>query len=174
MRRDRLVLSLVGLVAALGASIASGRVWYRVTGHGFTGSEITDKASQALPLAALAGIALTLLLGVWGRRIAGLLITVLGAGLVAVAASRHVPSSSQLETTVGSAMATGSTTHTHLVSLVCGVLVAVCGLGFMLRSHHWRPATDRFDRRPTVRRDVTNSLDAWKAMDAGADPTDVP
>lgn len=174
MRRDRVLLSLVGLVSSLAAVIASGRVWYRVTGHGFTGSEITDKASQALPLAALAGIALTLLLGVWGRRIAGLLIAGLGAGLVAVAASRHVPSSSQLETTVGSAMASGQATHTHLVSLVCGVLVALCGLGFVLRSHRWRPATDRFDRTPTAKRHVTSSLDAWKAMDAGADPTEMP
>lgn len=174
MRRDRTLLTVVGMVAALVGVIASGRTWYKVTGHGFTGSEITDKASQALPVAALAGLALTLLLGVWGRRIAGVLVAALGAGLVAVAASNHVPSASQLESSVGSALANGSTTHAHLLSLAAGVVVTLCGIGFVLRSHRWRPATDRFERTPTARREVSNSLDAWKAMDAGGDPTELP
>lgn len=173
MTRDRALGTVVGLLAGLLGVVASGQVWYRTTGHGFTGAELTDRASQALPLAAMAGIAVTLLLGRWGRRLAGALVVALGVGLVAVASTSHVPTAAQLRQTIGAESVAGNSTSAHWASVAAGLLIALAGLVFVVRAGRWPVPTSRFERgRSASDRPVASSLDAWKAMDAGADPTE--
>lgn len=170
--RERGLITAAGLVAGGAAAIASGQVWYRTAGHGFTGNEIGDGAGEALALAGLAGVAVTLLLGVWGRRIVGALVAVLGVGVLLVAALRRTPTPAQLEQALGVRDTPGSQTGWPWVALVAGLVLAAVGALFVLRAHRWRRPSDRFERRAgRPQASVGSSLDAWKALDAGADPT---
>ncbi|HET9127457.1 MAG TPA: Trp biosynthesis-associated membrane protein [Propionibacteriaceae bacterium] len=170
--RERALITVAGLATAGIAALGSGQVWYRTAGHGFTGSEITDGAEEALALAGLAGVAVTLLLGVWGRRVVGLLVVLLGLGALLVAALRRVPTSAQLDQVLGVHETTGSATGWPWVCVVAGGVLAGVGGLFLARAHRWRSPSDRFERGATrPERVVGSSLDAWKALDAGADPT---
>ena len=170
--RERAAITTAGLLAAGVAAIASGRVWYRTAGHGFTGTEISDRAVEALALAALAGVGVTLLLGVWGRRIVGVLLAGLGSGVLVVAAARRTPSAAQLEQVLGVRETPGSPTAWPWVAAAAGVVLVAVGALFVLRAHRWRVPSARFERRrPRPAAAVNSSLDAWKALDAGADPT---
>lgn len=170
--RERALITATGLVVAGVAAIGSGQVWYRTAGHGFTGTEITDGAGEALALAALAGVAVTLLLGVWGRRVVGVLVAVLGLGVLLVSAARRTPTPAQLEQVLGVRDTPGSPTAWPWLCVAAGAVVAVVGASFVTRAHRWRSPSDRFERTPARSPSaVSSSLDAWKALDAGADPT---
>lgn len=170
---DRLILTLLGLVAGGVGAIVAGQPWWRTSTHAFTGNDLTDRLAQSLCLAILAGVGVTLLLGVWGRRLAGGLVTLLGIGVSFVAITRHAPTSAQLEQTLGVASVAGSGTGAHWLTLLAGIVSALVGVGFMVRAGAWQAASKRFERAtPGGSTPVTDSLGAWKAMDAGHDPTD--
>lgn len=170
--RERAVVTVAGLVAGGAAAVASGRVWYRTAGHGFTGTEINDRAGEALALAALAGVAVTLLLGVWGRRLVGALVALLGVGVLAVVASRRTPTPAQLEQVLGVREAPGTPTAWPWLVVVAAAVLVAAGAAFVARAHRWRSPSGRFERTSASSpAGVASSLDAWKALDAGADPT---
>lgn len=171
---DRALVTTLGLATGLAGAIVSGQVWYRTAGHGFSGTELSDGAVEALSLAALAGVGVTLLLGVWGRRVVGVLIALLGLGTLLVSVVRRTPTSAQLVQVLGVHDTPGSQTAWPWVAAVLGAVIAAVGVAFVLRAHRWRSPSARFDRDGGRRRRVVvTNLDAWKALDAGDDPTDL-
>ncbi len=171
---DRALVTTVGLIAGAAGAVVSGQVWYHTAGHGFTGTELSDGAVEALSLAALAGVGVTLLLGVWGRRVVGVLIAVLGLGTLLVSVLRRIPTTTQLVQVLGVPDTPGGGTAWPWVAVVLGAATAAVGVGFVLRAHRWSSPNARFDRDAGGRqRVVASNLDAWKALDAGDDPTDL-
>ncbi len=171
---DRALVTTVGLVVAAAGDVVAGQVWYRTAGHGFTGTELSDGAVEALSLAALAGVGVTLLLGVWGRRVVGVLIAALGLGMLLVSVLRRTPTTDQLVQVLGVRDTPGAGTAWPWIAVVLGAVTAAVGVGFVLRAHRWTSPSTRFDRDGNGRRRVVASnLDAWKALDAGDDPTDL-
>jgi Tryptophan-associated transmembrane protein (Trp_oprn_chp) len=110
---------------------------------------------QALALVVLVGSVLILVLGVRGRRVAGLL---LAAGGLAMAAAAAIQSGTSVSALVAYAFG--------------GLLVTSGGLLTMITGGRWPAAADRFERSQTATSAGTdNPADLWQAMDAGLDPT---
>lgn len=167
--RERALVSVAGLVGAALASITAGKVWYRTSGHAFTGDDLTDRGAQALALACLAGFALSLLSRRLGQRILGVLIAVLGIGLGWLAIARRVPDAALLHRTLGVSDVEGRGTATPWFVVAGAVLAVAAAVAMVVRSGHWATGTSRFDRQKVTT--VRTSIDAWKAIDEGIDPT---
>jgi hypothetical protein len=111
--------------------------------------------ARALALVALAGTGLILVLRVRGRRVVGLLLSVLGLAMV-----------------LAGPMLSGLTTPWRVGYSIGGALVVFGGLLTMINSARWPAAADRFGRNGTHHSAATgNPADLWQALDAGLDPT---
>lgn len=100
----------------------------------------------------LAGVVLLLVLGRIGRVLVGVLLALMSASLVIVA------------------LIDGSSVRVLLL-LVAGVAGAVGGALTAATAHTWAPRRSRFERTAAPVDADASSLDVWKAMDAGHDPT---
>lgn len=134
----------VPLVAgALGGLVAAQQPWGEATGVA-----ATSGLAQALPLAALGGVLLTLTLAPPGRRAVGVLVALVAVGMVAVGVQQ--PSA-------GWALA-----------YAAAGLIAAASAGLLAA----KPGVTRRTVVPSPRAPVEDSLASWKAMDEGLDPTE--
>ncbi|MGO4955863.1 Trp biosynthesis-associated membrane protein [Luteococcus sp. Sow4_B9] len=129
------------LTAAAGAVLAI--VW---AAHAGT----LAATSRALGWSLLASVGLAALLGVWGRRLVGLVQLLLAAGLVLV---------------VSSANGAGRLWLSVALAVIAGLLQ-------ILTAHRWPHRASRFERSASAPGALGGDLDIWKAMDAGLDPTE--
>jgi uncharacterized membrane protein (TIGR02234 family) len=184
-----LVLDLLG---AGGALLISSRAWQTVTTPrpsplradvlGLSGRTI-DAASTALGLVALAGVVAVLATRGIGRRVVGAVLALAGVGLVWRAlVSVHAVSAARARTLVTdhhptvSADAVVPRVAVHSVwpvlSLFCGVLVAVAGALIVWRGHRWQVMSARYEAQPDREAEQARAAASlWTALDRGEDPT---
>ncbi len=215
MTRSRAEYALALLLDLLGAAVAllvSTRVWQTVVTPrprpladdvlALTGRTV-DAAPTALAVMALAGVVAVLATrGVMRRAIGGALL-VAGAALVwrsiaatsAVSPARARDLVRQRHSGVGLDATTVAHVTVHglwpVLSVACGVLVALAGLLVVVRGHRWAGLSARYEApagrpggpvgdagrvdetdEPTRRARANTAL--WNALDRGDDPTDKP
>jgi uncharacterized membrane protein (TIGR02234 family) len=198
-RPSRRALTTTALLAILGAVLAwvvAGRVWARGGVGGAentllvsaTGNDLSG-AVTALALTAIAGSLALFATHKLGRQLVGLLLTAVGVGIVASAASAHGTAHAR---TVLAAKATakgvgGAVEHfsgnAYWLAAVCGgVIVAAAGLLTVVRGRTWPAMSSRYDT-PAVRAakaeahaaaQVNTAKGLWDALDRGEDPTGEP
>ena len=127
-----------------------------------SGTQATSGSALALMLAAAAGTFLGGWLRGWSRRLVLALVAVLGAGSVAVAITATVPALPG--STLGDAL-TLAATPWRWCYLAGAALVAVAAV---LAQFAGPPPTRQTSATPDP------AMDAWKALDAGEDPTSEP
>jgi hypothetical protein len=112
-----------------------------------TGSGHSDGAA-ALGLVALAGAGAALIVRTGARRLLGVALVLVAAGMVGVGLdeSRWAP-------------------------VAGGVMVGVGALVIALRAGHWPAPRDRFDRTAGPAGPSAGPREAWDALDRGEDPT---
>lgn len=184
--------SVLGLLLAAGVVglLASAQSWFRAVGDpgagaadpvAFSGADATGGLSQALASVVLAGVLLTLVLAVRGRRVVAVLLALAGSGMVVLGVLRTPPSNAAVRTrlrqvSLAEVFSLDGTTWPWLYA-GAGLLVVVGAVLLWLGAPHWLRRTRRYER---VTPDATleDSLDAaddpadvWRALDAGIDPT---
>lgn len=174
MRIDpRLVVS-----AAAVAGLAVGQAgWWRATTTGITGTlndvEISGAAgtgglAAALPGVALSAVLATLMLGRVGTRVMAGAAAAAGLGMAILGLSAPLP----VAEAVIASNQVGISVMSEPVSTLWPVGFGVAGVGVCVAAAWlmWRPPRGG---RPASRRasEMTDPLAAWKAMDAGEDPT---
>lgn len=168
-RRTALTLGVLGsglalLVLTLG--------WARLGAGSLPASRLTGRqvapGAFALALAALAGCGAVLLLGRTGRRVAGVLLVLLGAGMVvtSVIGARALADRTALPDAWTGAETITTWPWWSVAVAVGGLLVSGCGLLVVLDGPGWAETADRYTRagRPA-------DTDLWRALDEGRDPT---
>lgn len=174
MRVDPRAGVAVAALAGLGAGQAG---WWTATTTGLTGTLSTVEVSgtsgtgglaSALPAVALAAVLATLMLGRVGLRVMAVSMAAAGIGMAVVGFGSPAP----VAEAVADASQLGISALTDPVATVwpilfgaAGVLLALASTWLLLRPPQRRPARSRSAA------DVTDPLAAWKAMDAGVDPT---
>lgn len=173
------------LLGGVLAVVAAAQPWWRAVGTGvdvrFTGTQSTGGLSQALAVVVLVGWVLMLVLRVTGRRVLAALLALAGAGVVVVGVLRQRPSASTVRSEVREVslldqFALRSTPWPWAYALA-GVLVLAGAVAVVSSARRWPQRTARFERPGADAASVTgpDPLDdpaaAWKALDAGVDPT---
>ena len=155
MRAAALGLLWGGAFVAL---VASGQSWYAAGTSTATGAAATSGAALVLVLAALAGAFLNTLLRATARRIVGGLVALLLSGAAVVALTASAPTTLSSSTLTDAAVTPTAWRWVYVV----GVVLALAGAVLALFA---RPGAARPSATPDP------AMDAWKALDAGADPT---
>ncbi len=153
-------------LAVLIAWIAQGRTWFALNARDQSGAALTSHLSSVLVATALAGLALSLMLhGPARTRMTGVValvgLAMVVLGLVASTAYRGAA------TRLSGGVLDGSFTRWPLRYGLAGGLLAGASviLAWLERGGVARPG-------PSAAEDLSlSSADAWKAMDAGRDPT---
>ena len=187
------VALLLDAVGAGGALLISIRTWQTVTTprpaplHDDVlqlSGRTVDAAPTALALVALAGVVAVLATRGILRRAVGGILTLAGVLLVWRAiASWSAVSTSRARTLVADKHATVDVSRavphvaTHpswpALTIVCGVLVAVCGALVAWRGHTWSVMSARYESGTPRPADPTKAAASlWNALDRGEDPTD--
>jgi uncharacterized membrane protein (TIGR02234 family) len=158
--------------------LASAQPWWRGLGDGaatkFTGSQVTGGLSQALAIVALAGTLLMLVLRSRGRRVVGVMLLLVGAGIAVVAGLWMQPRTDAIRSLVSTLDTSGlGATAWPWISVLAGGLIAAGAALTIITAGSWPSAAERFhagsDKAQLDTADEPAQL--WKAMDAGADPT---
>lgn len=191
-----LVLDLIG---AAGALLIATRTWQvvRVRQPRPLPDEVlsvsgrtVDAAVTALAVVALAGVVALLATRGVARRVVGVVVALVGAGMIWRAALATAPISATRAralvhehhpgvSLVGPAapQINPSTTWAAL-TIVCGVLVAVAGALAAVRGNRWSTLSARYESRTApVDPDAAGARAAtsmWNALDRGDDPTAAP
>lgn len=184
-RRTFAPVVLVGLLAAALSAVASSKAWAalgsadaKVVATWIASSGQLPLAS-ALSLAALASWGAVLVSrGRWRRLLAllGLIIAV-GSFVTAIVGFWRAPSGLRqaAQSALGNALSTSpSLTGWYWTALVAD-LVVVLTLAIAVRdAAFWPTMSSRYDAptAPKEPTEMTSSLDVWKALDSGTDPTD--
>jgi len=177
-------------VLLLGAGlgfVASAQPWWRATGNGasvaFSGSDVTGGLCQALAAVTLAGVLLSLVLKVRGRRVLAVLLAATGLGMIVTGSRVSAPDADSVRNRVRQSSLTDqfalSATWWPWVYLVAGALVLLGAVLLWWGAPRWASRAARFDRSgPDAGRatDLDATLDddparVWKDLDAGLDPT---
>lgn len=197
--RSRLEFAVALLLDLIGGALTlifATRTWQTITvsreaplhslSLDLTGRKI-DSLPTALALVALAGVVAVLATrGVW-RRVIGVLLALAGVGILAsviahwdgVGAPRAqdllqaaLPSVGPADGAIGIGPVSSAW---WVLTLLCGVLIAVAGVLIAWRGHRWAGMSAKYDRpasedaeRDTAKRDAS----FWSALDRGDDPTD--
>ena len=175
MRDPRLWLAVAALAGLL---VGTQAPWWSVTFTGMTGAAGTGEIkgvagsgglAMVLPAVALAALLATLMLRRVGTRVMAAAAVLAGVGMAVLGFSPATPVAEAVQETVqGAALATAADPVATAWPIVYGVLgVAVAATAGWLLA---RPPARRA-RTPARAADVTDPLAAWKAMDAGEDPT---
>lgn len=151
-----------------------------------TGRKI-DSLPTALALVALAGVVAVLATrGVW-RRIVGTLLALAGIGIVVSAiAHRNGVSATRAQDLLQAALPSVGPANDAIgmgrvsaawwvLTVVCGVLIAVAGALIARRGQSWAGMSAKYDRPTSVdpERDAAKrDASFWSALDRGDDPTD--
>jgi len=153
-------LSLALLWGGAGlALIASGQPWWTAGAASATGNTVTSGAAMVLVLAALAGAFLSRWLRPVARRVVTVLVAALCAWGVAVALTAAPPATLSGSGLTNAAISATPWRWIYLVALVLAALAAL--LSLVVKPGGSRPAAT-----------PDPALDAWKALDAGEDPTE--
>jgi hypothetical protein len=176
---------LVGLLAAALAAVASAKKWAELGSAdarvvaSWIGSSGELPAASALSLAALASWgALLVSRGRWRRWIASLgLVIALGSLATAAVGYSQAPDDLRraAENSLGNALTSSpGLTGWYWSALIADVVVVLALLVAVRDAPAWPTMSSRYDppAGPTAPREMTSSLDVWKALDEGADPTD--
>ena len=196
MTRRGVVLVLL-LAAGLAGLVVSAQAWFSATGTDaagaggtggtitFSGAEATGGLTQALAAVVLAGVLLTLVLAVRGRRVVALLIGLTGAAMTVVGALRTPPTAEAVRTRFRQVSLAD---QFSLDPTAAGWLYAAAGLVVVLGaallwigSPGWARRARRFER-PGAEAGLGGTVaapaeapddpaEAWRALDAGLDPT---
>lgn len=176
-------LTFAALITGGGVAVVSAaQPWWRAVGQNvlvrFSGVEATGGLAQALAVVALAGTLLILVLRRRGRRIVGVILVLVGAGIAAVGAIRQRPNADAVRTQVREISLVDQfavdPTGWSWAFAVAGALVALGGALAVVTAPRWPGRADRFERTVGTARPVVATDDAaevWRAMDAGMDPT---
>ncbi|GAB3747213.1 Trp biosynthesis-associated membrane protein [Microlunatus parietis] len=175
-------LALAGVaLAGLLALIISGQPWWRAQGSDagvvFTGSDATAGLSQALGAVALAGFLLALTLRGRGRQVLAVLLGLVGVAVIVVGGFRFQPDTravrAKLQQVSLSQEFALTGTPWPIGYVIAGVLLLGAAILIMITAPSWPTRADRFRRgRSGAATADAEPIDLWKAMDAGADPTD--
>lgn len=191
---------VLDLVAAGAALLIGGRAWQTITTPRTrprpddvldVSGRTLDSASTALALVALAGVVAVLATRGVLRRIVGVVVALVGAGLIwravesfdAVGTGRARRLVLDQHRTVGASAAPPRVeVHTVWPALVlaCGVLVLLAGLFIAWRGHRWGAMSARYENR-AVAEDAARTAaqenpqkaaaSLWTALERGEDPT---
>lgn len=178
---------LIGILSAALAAVASSKKWADLGSVDakivatWIGSSGELPVASALSLAALASWgALLVSRGRWRRWIAVLgLIIALGSLATAVVGYSRAPSDLRhaAENSLGNALSSSpSLTGWYWAAVVADVIVVLALVVAVRDAPVWPTMSSRYDS-PTGAKEPTemkSSLDVWKALDQGADPTDTP
>jgi uncharacterized membrane protein (TIGR02234 family) len=176
-------LALLALGAGL-AWVGSAQAWWRASGGtgqvAFTGNQVSTGLTQGLALVAAAGVLLVLVLRTLGRRVLGVLLTLAGMGMIVAGAGRFRPDDEAVLTRLREVGLVDRVTLTATawpgLYVLAGVLVVAGGVGMLVGAQRWSSGTDRFARSarsgtPRASAASDDPLLAWRALDAGVDPT---
>ena len=175
-------LAFAGLMLAGGLGLVAGsQAWWRASGGGtsvsFTGNQASGGLTWALPAVLLAGVLLALVLRTRGRQVVGGLLALIGLGMVVTGVLRQRPTSQGVldrlaQVTLADSFALTATAWPWIYA-AAGVIGTVAALTMLLRAAGWPARTARFDRAatPTEVDLADDPASAWKALDAGIDPT---
>lgn len=188
------------MLAGVAGLFGSAQPWFIATGDTaapegaitFSAAEATGGLTQALAAVVLAGVLLTLVLAVRGRRVLAVLLAATGIGMVLVAALRLPPSAAAVRARFRQVSLADSYvldgTGWPWAYGVAGVLVVAGAVLLWIGSPGWRRRTSRYEPvavgttadpatrtasgtvNPTAVPD--DPAGAWRALDAGLDPTD--
>lgn len=194
-----LVVQLIGGGLAL---VASAQPWWRAVGQGssvdqglsvaFSGTEATGGLSQALGAVVLAGTLLILALRARGRRVVGVLLLTVAAGVVVVGLVRSRPTPEAVraqvrEVSLADQFALTATTWPWIY-VVAGVIIAAGAFSVVMNAARWQESAARFERptdvtdpsapsrvtdtaEPAITDSTEDPASVWRALDAGQDPT---
>lgn len=172
---------LVGLIAAALAAVASSKSWALLdtnTGQAWMKSSGELPLASALSIAALASWgAILVARGAWRRWIALVgLVLALGSFVTAIVGYSKAPDNVR-DAAINwlGAVAHGSPhlTGWYWAALIADLFVVVALIVAVRDAPQWPAMSSRYDSPATEKRagSVTTSLDTWKAMDEGEDPT---
>jgi hypothetical protein len=176
-------LGLGGLLVGSGLAFLAGtRPWWRALGEGldvgFSGNQSTGGISQAFGLVGLAGGLLMLVLGSRGRRVVGAILALVGGAMATVGFLRLRPSvdavRSQVRTVSLSDQFSLAATPWPWLYGAAGLLVTLAAATTLARANRWPQQLDRYRRSRNdggTPRLLDDPADAWRALDAGLDPT---
>ena len=178
---------LVGVLAAALAAVASSKRWAELGSTDarlvatWIGSSGELPIASALSLAALASWgALLVSRGQWRRWIAVLgLVIALGSLATAIVGYTRAPSDLRhaAENSLGNALSSSpGLTGWYWAAVAADVIVVLALLVAVRDAPAWPTMSSRYDSPATAREptEMRSSLDVWKALDQGADPTDAP
>lgn len=181
--------SLVGLVlmaAAVGGLAAAAPDWWSVQAEQSPEVTVAGAAvlGRGLALAVLAGSVLGWLLHGMGRRILGVVMVLLGIGMVAAVLAEPLPSELEVLTELRQVSLASEYTLVRApwpwLHLACGGVVSLAGAALAYWSLRWPSASRRFetgdsdssaDSTGGARAAEEPSLDLWRSLDEGQDPT---
>ena len=198
MTRRGVVLVLL-LAAGLAGLVFSAQPWFSATGTDpggagsggasgtitFSGAEATGGLTQALAAVVLAGVLLTLVLAVRGRRVLALLIAITGAAMTVVGALRTPPTAEAVRTrfrqvSLADQFSLDPTAWGWLYA-AAGLIVVLGSVLLWIGSPGWARRARRFERpgvdagpgaTTTAPAEAPDDpTGAWRALDAGLDPT---
>ena len=178
---------LIGVLAAALAAVASSKKWAELGSVDakivatWIGSSGELPAASALSLAALASWgALLVSRGRWRRWIAVLgLVIALGSLATAIVGYTRAPHDLRqaAENSLGNALSSSpSLTGWYWAAVVADLIVVLALLVAVRDAPAWPTMSSRYDA-PSGAKESTetkSSLDVWKALDQGTDPTDAP
>jgi uncharacterized membrane protein (TIGR02234 family) len=176
-------LGLGGMLTGSGLAFLAGtRTWWRALGQGldvgFSGNQSTGGISQALALVGLAGGLLMLVLSSRGHRIVAAILVLVGAGMTTLGLLRLRPSTEAVRTRIRTVSLSDqfslAATPWPWLYAAAGLLVAIAAATTLATAGRWPERSDRFRRGPDVggtQRPLDEPADAWRALDAGLDPT---
>jgi uncharacterized membrane protein (TIGR02234 family) len=176
---------LGGLTAAgLLAVIASAQPWWRAVGTGtasgvdsvpFSGADTTGGLSQALAVVVLAGTLLSLVLGRRGRRVLAVLLGGVGLGAALLGLGRRAPSADTVRTRFRQVSLVEQfaleATAWPVVYGLAGTAVVIAAVLLFIGAPRWPARGRRFERQSRPLDAASDPAEAWRALDAGLDPT---
>lgn len=186
------VLALL-LAAGVVGLLVSAQPWFRAVGDPgggaadpvvFSGGDATGGLSQALASVVLAGVLLTLVLAVRGRRVVAVLLALAGLGMVVLGVLRSPPSEASVrirlrQVSLAEVFSLESTAWPWSYA-VAGLLAVLGAVLLWIGAPHWTRRTRRYERATPdaalggleERLDPADDpADAWRALDVGIDPT---
>jgi hypothetical protein len=159
------------------ALFAVGRVWlhYTVPRTGLADlraaatGHATAGAAGTLALVVLAGVVVLPATRGLGRRIAGVLIALVGIGYLAVLTIAFT--TDQLDIPEASTYTDGRTTAWPWIALVAAVVAVATGVFAALASGGWPAMGRRYESAGSAKRGPVTETSIWDRLDEGDDPT---
>lgn len=169
---------LVG-VGAVAALATGAQAWWTVAAPDATetvsGNLASGSLTQALGIVGLAGLLLSLVLGVRGSRVLGVVLAATGIGACAVGLMRPEPAEAAVRDLLQALTLETNwamqPTGWNWAYAAAGLVLALGGVLVVVGAPRWTSRSHRFDRQGQ-HVDLDDPHAIWKALDAGVDPTE--